>query len=520
MKHHRFNKCAIALALFGSGVTVQAEEPVKLNEITVKGEAMKESDRSFTVNVISADTIQSQRWENPLAIFEEVPGVEGRSNQSGSVAPSISIRGLSSGGHGGDLGFSLDGITMNEAEGHADGFAETNVIIPLELESLTVYKGPVSPLYGNFARGGVMAFTTRKGGRYADAHLATGAFETNDGQAAFGTKIGAVQLNGAVQGYESEGWRDNSRFSKTNTAFRGAYSLSERSEVALSLRGHGATFEGPGNITRDQFLDDDRRSQQAPTLVGRHDGGEKKYSSQRVDFNHLINDKMKLLTFVYNTKMDITRFESSGTGTTPQIERSHDRDVIAFGGSLNGEHRLFDVATHWVLGTERYNEETHENQWQTTARTRGVKDRDRDFIINTTSLYGQMDLDVHPRFRPTLGFRFDGFDGSLKNRLNNTETDLNDFNRLSPKLGVRSELASNWELRASVANGFGLPSSTQKYDPTINVDAVEFWQYEIGINGAPSPQWYMDLAAFVLDSSDEIQQVPNSVPPEFINAGE
>lgn len=61
MMHHRFKKCAIALALFGTGMGVQADEPVKLNEITVKGEAMKDSDRSFTVNVISSDTIGSQR---------------------------------------------------------------------------------------------------------------------------------------------------------------------------------------------------------------------------------------------------------------------------------------------------------------------------------------------------------------------------------------------------------------------------------------------------------------------------
>ncbi len=521
MMHHRFKKCAIALALFGTGIGVQAEEPVKLNEITVKGEAMKDSDRSFTVNVISSDTIGSQRWENPLAILEEAPGVEARSIQSGSVADFITIRGMTSGGHGGDIGFTLDGVTMNEADGHADGYADTNVVIPLEIESLAVYKGPVSPLYGNFARGGVMAFTTRKGGEYADVHLSGGAFDSYDGQVAFGTRVGDVQLNGAVQGYESDGWRDNSRFSKMNSALRAAYEIGDRSEIALSLRGHGAWFEGPGNIGRDQFLNDDLRHRQAPSVADQRDGGEKRYSSQRIDFNHLINEKLKLLTFAYNTQMNLTRFESSTPNPPPnQVERAHDREVRAVGASLNGEHRLLGIDSHWVLGAEYYDEDTHEDQWATNARVRGAKQRDRDFTLTTTSLYGQMDLDIDPRFRPTLGFRYDDFDGSLTNLQTGITTDLDDFARISPKFGVRSEITDNWELRASAANGFALPNSTQKFDPNINVDAVEFWQYEIGVNGAPSPQWYVDLAAFILDSSDEIQQVPNVTPPQFINAGE
>ncbi len=524
MNNVSFKRGAMVVALFGCSVGSQAQErgsePVKLDEITVKGEAMKGSERSFTVNTISAEAIKSQHWENPLAIVEEIPGVETRSLQSGSVADPITIRGMTSGGHGGDVGLSLDGITLNEAEGHADGYADTQVVIPLELEGLSLYKGPVSPLYGNFARGGVMAFTTRKGGEYADLHLAKGSYATTDAQAAFGNRVGPLQINAALQSYDSEGWRDNSRFTKTNTAFRAAYEIDERSEVALSLRSHGTSFEGPGNIGLTQFQNDNIRHRQAPSVDGSHDGGEKSYSSQRVDFNHLISEQLKLLTFAYTTTMTLTRFESS-TPNPPanQVERTHNRDVVAVGASLNGIHQIAGVKSHWVAGTEYYDEATHEDQWSTTTRTRGAKSRDRDFSIATTSFYGEMDFDLHPRFRPTVGFRYDDIQGYLDNRLTSTKADMNDFSRASPKLGLRSEIDANWELRASAVNGFALPNSVQKYDPAINVDAIDFWQYEVGINGAPSPQWYVDFAAFVLNSSDEIQQVPGSVPAVFINAG-
>jgi outer membrane receptor protein involved in Fe transport len=80
-------------------------------------------------------------------------------------------------------------------------------------------------------------------------------------------------------------------------------------------------------------------------------------------------------------------------------------------------------------------------------------------------------------------------------------------------------LSDHWELRASAANGFALPGGTAKFDPTIDVDNVEFWQYEIGINGTPSPEWYLDLATFILNSSDEILQDPPG-SGIFANAGE
>ncbi len=528
MNCFNFKKSAIAVALFGCSAGIQAQEPAKLGEITVKGEAMKDSDRSFTVNVIEADQIKNQRWENPLAIIEEVPGVDSRPIQAGSVADPITMRGMTSGGHGGDVGFSLDGITMNEAEGHADGYADTSILIPLELQQVLIYKGPVSPLYGNFARGGVMAFNTRKGGEYADVHLASGSFDTKDTQAAFGTKVDKLQLNGAMQGYDSEGWRDNSRFTKMNSAFRAGYQIDNKSEVALSLREHGATFEGPGNITRAQYEDKEDRHKQAAAVAANKDGGEKSYNSRRMDYNYLVNPNLKLLTFVYQTKMEFTRFESSTPTPGTQIERTHNRDVLAYGASLNGENKLFNVNSHWVVGAEMYNEDTNELQWATTARSRDATQptsgsrmpRDRDFTIDTLSIYGQMDLDLHKRFRPTLGFRYDNFDGALADHVVSSNSgDLHDFDQISPKLGFRSELAENWELRTSVANGFALPNGIAKYAPNLNVDKTEFWQYEIGISGAPSPQWYVDLAYFILNSKDEVQAVPSTIPTEYINAG-
>lgn len=529
MTNRYLRKCIIAAAvvgLGGLGATAQASEGVELGKITVKGEAMREADRSFTVNMISRDDIADagRHWENPFMIMETIPGVNVRALQSGSVADFVMVRGMAGGGHVGDLGFSLDGISLNESEGHSDGYADTQVMIPLEMDTMKLYKGPVSPLYGNFARGGVMAVTTRKGGEYTDVHLAAGSYDTYDAQAAFGGQVGPVQVNGALQGYDTQGWRDHNRFTKMNAALRGSYNITEDTEIALSLRGHGAWFEEPRNIPKELFDDSSRRHTMAPNLVDQNDGGQKWYNSQRLDLNHNFNPNLRLLTWYYQTDMHLTRFQSGNPSMDPddpagQTERVHDREVMAIGASLNGMHAIGGIPANWVFGVEYYDEETHEDRWATDARVRINRQRDRDFETTTTSVYGQIDLDVNPLFRPTLGFRYDDLDQSGVNLDPNLT--FNDYDTshsvFTPKLGVRSAVHDNWELRASYSEGFATAGIDAR-DAAADLDLIKLTQYEIGVNATPTPEWYIDVAAFILDVTDDIQFDPVSLEP--FNAGE
>jgi outer membrane receptor protein involved in Fe transport len=177
------------------------------------------------------------------------------------------------------------------------------------------------------------------------------------------------------------------------------------------------------------------------------------------------------------------------------------------------------------LGSEYYSEDTHENEWLTNALDRGFvagiperKIRDRDYTTDTLSVFGQMDLAVDPLFRPTLGFRYDNFSQNGDNNANPLDTMPNydeDNHVLTPKLGVRSAVSDHWELRASYAEGFALPSIDQR--GLGEIDPVKFKQQEIGINGTPTRETYLDLAYFMLNSSDEIQLNPTTA--QFENVG-
>src|SRR5690606_8589186 len=106
-----------------------------------------------------------------------------------------------------DLGAVIDGIPLNEAMSHADGYVDLNAVVPLEIESFSVFKGPVSALYGNYNRGGLVDIQTRKSGNYAETDLSLGSFDTIDVQAAYGAGLGeSQQINLAGQLFRTDGY--------------------------------------------------------------------------------------------------------------------------------------------------------------------------------------------------------------------------------------------------------------------------------------------------------------------------
>jgi len=81
---------------------------------------------------------------------------------------------------------------------HADGYVDLNVLVPLEIDTLSVIKGPVSALYGNFNRGGLVNIQTRKTGSYREAELALGSDQLADLRS--GMVSGTVHDDTSAQG--------------------------------------------------------------------------------------------------------------------------------------------------------------------------------------------------------------------------------------------------------------------------------------------------------------------------------
>src|SRR5690606_26290768 len=127
-------------------------------------------------------------------------------------------------------------------------------------------------LYGNYNRGGTIAFESRKGGDYRELDLKSGSFGTVDLQGALGTSIGdSTEGNFATQVYHSDGFREQSKTERGTVAGRLRFDLGGDTTLAISGRAHQGRWDSAGYITDEQNNSSGRRFDKDPRV--QNDGG-------------------------------------------------------------------------------------------------------------------------------------------------------------------------------------------------------------------------------------------------------
>jgi outer membrane receptor protein involved in Fe transport len=512
---------ATGSAMANAAVDVDVEAAADLGRVIVKGQTLQGANAPFSTTRFDPDEIREARVSHPQDLFRFVPGMTVRNFGLEGVADSIVLRGFGGGGHGGDIGFVVDGIPLNEAMSHADGYADLTVLAPLEIGAITVYHGPVSAIYGNFNRGGLVAIETRKGGVYRNADLSIGSNTTLDAQLALGTALagGSQGLNLAGQIYHTDGYRPQSDYTRGTLAGRWFIELSPELELALSVRGHSGDGNSAAYMTLEQFEQDpdgiDPRVQ--------NDGAEKDFFTLRADLSWALSPETTTLGFAYTTQQDFTRWFSRPVGPTDwaQREESYDREVYGVGVNLNGRLPGSAGVINWVAGIEAFGESTDYLFYDNLDNRNRIDPAifDRNAELNSVALFGELEAPLHDLFKPWIGARYDRFTGDCKPNGPEAGTQpcgrLSSISNTSPKLGVRSDVAPGLQLRASYAEGFALPSNFIKYSSgAANLDPNVFKQTELGV------RWYVsaltaDLAWYRLRSSDEFRTVAPGVYENF-----
>jgi outer membrane receptor protein involved in Fe transport len=524
----RATTCA-ALTLLAGAAAAQAGDPT-LKAIDIKGQALLQSESTpASRSSFDAAEIRELGVSQPEQVLSRVPGLRVMTYGLGGVVNVISLRGFGGGAHGGDLGFVLDGIPLNEAISHSDGYADLNVVIPLELERIDVVKGPSSVLVGNYNRAGSVFLQTRRGGNYQLADFSVGSFRTADTQLAGGWDLNRGSLNLAAQLFTTHEFRPQSGYDRGTLSGRWGTAI-DRGELSVSARVHRGEWDSASYLTQAQFFGGnpygrDPRAQ--------NDGGEKTFHTLRVDGSRQLSDSVKLLAFAYGTRQTYTRFFSRPVSTTAwrQRDETYGRDVAGAGASLNGLGRVGGMPLKWLAGLETTRETTHYDYFDgTTQRARlgaPAARQDRDYRFNSTGAFAEAELTYAPWLRPTFGVRHDRYGGSC--RSNGVEVvgggdppcnlPLRDANHTSPKLGVRSTVAPGVDLRASRNEGFQLANVRGLFSPGNNAQPTEYVQHEVGVTLGPWRGAKFDAAVFRLDSDNEIREIPAG-SGVFVNSGQ
>lgn len=503
-------------ALAQSAAAAADDTPV-MAAVAIKGEAVQAGQAAFSVTGLHQEEIRQAAVGEVEALWRQVPGMHVNRYQLSGVANSVVLRGFSGGGHGGDVGAVLDGIPLNEAMSHADGYFDLNVVVPLELEKVDIYRGPVSPLYGNYNRAGLIALQTRRGGEYREVDASLDSHGGLDLQTALGLQLsGDDHLSLAAQHARGDGFRTQSDYRRSTLSARWQHRVDSRLDIAVAGRIHEATGDSPGYLTQAQFnRDPDGKDPRA-----QNDGADKHFKTLRVDATYRLDDSMKLLGFAYGTQQDFVRWFSRpvGGGLWRQREENYDRQVWGAGLNLSGQQHWAGQAVEWMAGVETVRERTDYQFWDALDQRRRTQAaaNDRRAALDNVAAYGQLHWKLHPLFQPTAAVRWDRFTGDCTRLGAETSTETNDgacgrmasLSHTSPKLGVIAQPVQDLTLRASWSEGFALPSDFAKY--ALGAAAVApnvFRQTELGAKWQVVRDWMVDAAVYQLKSSHEIRSV-------------
>ncbi|HRN45814.1 MAG TPA: TonB-dependent receptor, partial [Flavobacterium sp.] len=229
----------------------------------------------------------------------------------------------------------------------------------------------------------------------------------------------------------------------------------------------------------------------------------------RIDVNHSFNDNLRLLVFGYSVQQNAQRYLKFFYEPGGQAENYVTRNLYGTGANLNGKSTIGAVYVNWITGFEYFSELTDFRNWDTNNRVRSGLVEDRGFELQSFSGFGQVEFDINPYFRPTIGLRYDAYDGHLEIRDPgnlNEKKPLNNLSHVSPKFGFRSTWFEGFDFKANVSNGFALPGGSIRYNRDANVDPSEVWQYEAGVEYDYKNLVKVNLTGFILETSKEVNE--------------
>ncbi|MBX6332691.1 MAG: TonB-dependent receptor [Gemmatimonadaceae bacterium] len=239
-----------------------------LPPVRVVATPARQADAASAVTILPT-AIRTTPATNAWDIVRQTAGVEvHQQGQGPGFASDAVIRGFTS-DHSTDVAITVDGVPLNQpVNGHAEGYADWNEILPEAVSRIRVLKGPVSPWIGNFAMGGEvevetvpLAVGTRvsaRSGSYGDGRvtLVTGTA---------GEHGGFVLAGGAQR---EDGWRPNSRSSTEHLLYSRSWTSGETHTTTFGASGYAAQWDSPGFLTLDQFAHGD-----VARAADRTDGG-------------------------------------------------------------------------------------------------------------------------------------------------------------------------------------------------------------------------------------------------------
>ena len=452
---------------------------------------------------VDTDVIRQSQESDPYRVLRQATGVEVHDQGQGpGFASNVIMRGFTS-DHSSDVLLVIDGVPVNlPAHGHIEGYADWNVLMTRGVSSMRVIHGGASPLYGDFALGGVVEVFTRADADGIEGTLGGTTFGDFRADLAGGRRNAdhGFFLGGAAQ--RNQGWRDNSNYWLANGLARGWKTVgSGRLEGGVSLYGTG--WDSPGFISIPRF-----NQPELEGAVDRTDGGDSKRIVANGRYSVPVGESAYLQAMLWGMASDYSIFlnipDHNHAGVEGiQVQSGEWDERIGTGAQV--EVAIPRAAGDLVVGMSGRSDWVGYRHAATFERSVLTSEIDLDARHSAGAVYGRWRRTFGGVLGVDLGARLDVLNHQSRSNLasaGNWESSTNAV--FSPKLGARVLLNPSWSARGSTARGFRSPAGIigdPSRDPFIS------WSHEIGLD-YEAEGLHGSLSLFRVDVSNERIQDP------------
>ena len=383
-------------------------------------------------------------------IFRSLPGFNVSNFGQGAIGQGISLRGYTEAEHGRDIAYYIDGVPVNEVSSlHTPNYADLNILLPETVKSIEVVRGPFSVEYGDSNLGGSVNITTKDSEPFGSVGLSGGTQGTARGVATYSTTQGAWLPFLALEGFRTDGTRDNSFIERYNSFNKITTTLDNGATVSFRAQAYGTDFGAPGYASRDDILSGKLPERAATNAT---DGGNKQLQNFVVNYASGAKDQeLKGALFVSHDYFN--RYADFGGGQRWQ----HDDRTMA-GGRISkvwtgavGD----DMPVQVLVGSNWRTDIINAFQAGTTARVvTGAPVIDVGVTQHNIAAFGQVQIKPVSWLKLTAGGRFDQFVYDINDRLTPGGTPNISPGIASPKLGIAITPVRWLELFANYGQGF------------------------------------------------------------------
>lgn len=400
--------------------------------------------------VVNAPTISRAPIATYGDLFRFLPGFNVSNFGQGAIGYGISMRGYTEAEHGRDIAYSIDGMPVNEVSSlHTPNYADLNILLPESIKSIEVIRGPFSVEYGDSNLGGSVAITTKQAEPFASVGVSGGTQGTVRGLATYSTTQGAYLPYIALEGYRTDGYRDNSFVDRYNSFNKITTTLPDGGLVSFRAQAYGTTFGAPGYASRDATWSGaiSERSATNPT-----DGGNKQLENFVANYaSGAAGQELKATLFVSHDTFN--RYADFGGGQRWQ----HD-DRTMSGGRISKVWTgalAQDIPVQVLVGGNWRTDIINAFQAPTTARAvSGAPVIDLGLAQYNLAAFGQVQIKPLEWLKLTAGARYDQFFYNLNDHLNPGGTPNTSYGVTTPKFGLAITPVKWLELFANYGQGF------------------------------------------------------------------